>query len=471
MQRDTRLGRIVAPQAEAHPGECGIYSLLDAPAALAARVHLARTADRSLNAQYYIWRIDTAGTLLAAALREAADRGVRVRLLLDDNNTSRRLDTALAALDAHPNIEVRLFNPLFLRRARVLGYLIDFSRLNRRMHNKSFTVDETATIVGGRNVGDEYFGAADGMLFVDFDVLAVGPVVGEVARDFERYWNSESAYPLDRVLKSPPPLARAEGEPGSATSNYSAALNDSSFTRELMEGSLTFEWAKALLVTDDPAKALGRAPRTALLTRRLKAALGEPAADLDIVSAYFVPTAALVAWMKRLASSGVKIRVLTNSLEATDVAIVHAGYSKRRKALLQSGIALYELQCLPSAERVRHKGRRKPSSTSSLHAKVFAVDGRRVFVGSFNFDPRSAYLNTEMGFVIESPELARHVAAAFDDFVPANAFELRLSGSGRLYWLERDGIRSIRHDTEPGVGLWLRMKVWLISLLPIEWLL
>jgi cardiolipin synthase C len=469
MRRDTRLGRIVAPQAEAHPGECGIHSLLDGPAALAARVHLAQIADRSLNVQYYIWRIDTAGTLLAAALREAADRGVRVRLLLDDNNSSHRLDTALAALDSHPNIEVRLFNPILLRRARVLGYLIDFSRVNRRMHNKSFTVDETATIVGGRNVGDEYFGAADGMLFVDFDVLAIGPVAGEVARDFERYWNSECALTLDRVLKARSQLACAEVEPASAASIYSAALNDSSFTRELVEGGLTFVWAKALLVSDDPAKALGRSPRTELSRRWLKSSLGEPVAELDIVSAYFVPTAALVAWMKRL--SGVKIRVLTNSLEATDVAIVHAGYSKRRKALLQLGVALYELQRLPSAERMRKRGRRRSSSASSLHAKVFAIDGRRTFVGSFNFDPRSAYLNTEMGIVIESPALARRVAAAFDNFVSTNAYELRLSGSGHLYWLEYDGVRSIRHDTEPGAGLWLRMKVWLISLLPIEWLL
>src|SRR6478752_10782042 len=202
---ESRLGRSIAPLAEAHPGLTGVVPLLSGRDAFAARVRLADVAERSLDVQYYIWHDDLSGTLLLDALRRAADRGVRVRVLLDDNNTAGLADT-LAALDAHANIEVRLFNPFRRRRVRWLDYLTDFSRLNRRMHNKSFTADNEVTIVGGRNVGDEYFGAGHDVLFVDLDVLAIGPVVSDVSRDFDRYWHSESAWPAHRVI---PPASAA----------------------------------------------------------------------------------------------------------------------------------------------------------------------------------------------------------------------------------------------------------------------
>ncbi|WP_049053995.1 phospholipase D-like domain-containing protein, partial [Achromobacter xylosoxidans] len=198
--RDTPLGRAITPLAAGHPGKSGIHALADAHDAFAARMMLARTAQRSLDVQYYIWHDDMTGTMLMEALHAAADRGVRVRLLLDDNGTS-GLDTVLAAMDAHPNIEVRLYNPFAVRWPKAIGYLTDFRRLNRRMHNKSFTADNQATIVGGRNIGDEYFGAAEGVLFSDLDVLAVGPVVQDVSSDFDRYWASQSAYPVAGLLK------------------------------------------------------------------------------------------------------------------------------------------------------------------------------------------------------------------------------------------------------------------------------
>lgn len=196
---DTPLGRALAPLLAAHPGRSGIHPLSDPRDAFAARAMLANAAERTLDVQYYIWRNDLTGTLLFEALHDAADRGVRVRLLLDDNGTS-GLDHWLATLDAHPLIEVRLFNPFVVRRPKAIGYLSDFARANRRMHNKSFTSDNQATIVGGRNIGDEYFAASEGMLFADLDVLAVGPVVDEVSRDFDRYWASDSAYPVTGIL-------------------------------------------------------------------------------------------------------------------------------------------------------------------------------------------------------------------------------------------------------------------------------
>ena len=241
---DTRLGKAIEPRVAAHPATSGIYPLLDGGDAFAARILLAQAAERSLDVQYYIWRNDRTGALLFEALRAAAERGVRVRLLLDDNNTA-ELDVVLAALDAHPNIEVRLFNPFASRSRRLLGHLTDFSRLNRRMHNKSFTADSQATIVGGRNVGDEYFDATDGVLFADLDVLAVGPVVRDVAADFDRYWAAESSYPAGRLFGTiggasldavQAKAASVAADP--AARRYADALRASDFVRDLLAGTL-----------------------------------------------------------------------------------------------------------------------------------------------------------------------------------------------------------------------------------------
>ena len=473
---ETQLGRAVSPLVEAHPNLCGIYPLRDARDAFATRVRLAHAAQRTLDVQYYIWHNDMTGTLLFQALHDAADRGVRVRLLLDDNNTS-GLDSILAALDSHPNIEVRLFNPFVIRQPRI-GYLTDFFRANRRMHNKSFTADNQATIIGGRNIGDEYFGATEGMLFVDLDVLAIGSVVRDVSNDFDRYWNSASAYPVDRLL----PRANSEQvaqlaaaakhvEQAPEAITYTNVLRESRFVDQLVNRKLEFEWAPTRMVSDDPAKGLGLAVPSKLFPSQLKEVIGEPSRSLELVSAYFVPSGAGVNSLESFARRGAKIRVLTNSLEATDVAAVHAGYAKRRKQLLKAGIQLYELRrSSVSSGEEKHAGL-GGSSGSSLHAKTFSVDGSRVFIGSFNFDPRSAKLNTELGFVVDSPALAQQIERTFDTRVPDDAYEVRLSATGRLFWTERRGGQLIRHGTEPGTSFWLRAAVRLLSLLPIDSLL
>ena len=475
---DTHLGRAITPRTGAHPGQCGIYALADAREAFAARMHLANFAERSLDIQYYIWRNDMSGTLLFDALRRAADRGVRVRLLLDDNNTA-GLDATLAALDSQPNIEVRLFNPFVIRSPRVLGFVTEFSRLNRRMHNKSFTADNQATIVGGRNIGDEYFDATEGVAFVDMDAIAVGPEVNEVSKDFDRYWASDSSFPLDRILPhrdtasiSDLETATRQIETRPAAAAYLKAVRESPFVRELIQGTLALEWANARVVSDDPAKGLGRSTHEESVSAKLHQYLGEPTNHLELVSPYFVPTAAGVDWLAAMAARGAQVRVLTNSLDATDVTAVHAGYAKRRKALLKAGITLFESR-RQSTDEVQAESRAgfSGSSDSSLHAKTFAVDGSRLFIGSFNFDPRSAKLNTEMGFIIDSPALAQRIAAQFDTSVPANAYEVRLSDTGNLYWLERRGEVVVRHDTEPGSTFWKRAGVGALSILPIEWLL
>ncbi|MBN3846553.1 MULTISPECIES: phospholipase D family protein [Burkholderiaceae] len=475
----TDLGRAVAPELAAHAGFAGIYPLEDAHVAFAARMDLIRSAQRTLDIQYYIWRDDLTGTLLLEQIHEAADRGVRVRLLLDDLGIPSALDPTLAALDAHPNIEVRLFNPFVVRSPKFLGFLTDFSRANRRMHNKSLTADSTATILGGRNIGDEYFDATDGVVFADLDVLAVGPAAADVSRDFDRYWASASAYPVERILphESVDQLAELERkahaiEQQPAAAAYMDALRGPHVVQKMLDDTLRFDWAKTHMISDDPAKGLNNAPPEALIPNQMREVLGEPSREIDLVSPYFVPARTGTQYLTDLAAKGVEVRVLTNALEATDVAAVHSGYMKRRVELLKNDVHLYELRRVPGTP-----SKKEPSpgpfgsSGSSLHAKTFVVDSQRVFVGSFNFDPRSAYLNTELGLVIDSPELAAQVDKTFLALLPKVAYVVKLDENGKLYWIERNSDTEIRHDVEPNTTWYGRLGVWMLSVLPIESLL
>ncbi len=481
---DSRLGRAIAPQAAANPGLSGLYMLTDAREAFAARILLARSAERSIDTQYYIWHSDLTGTLLFNELRAAADRGVRVRLLQDDNTTS-GLDSLLAALDAHPNIEVRLFNPFVTRKPRFVGFLTDFARLNRRMHNKSFTVDNQATIIGGRNIGDEYFAAGDGALFVDLDLLAVGQAVRDVSEDFDRYWASGSSYPAGQILPTVVPgrLREVEAEAKAIEQrpearSYVEAVRSLPIVAGLSDGRLELEWAPVRMISDDPAKGLGTAAPGELFPARLEAVLEQPLRRVGLVSGYFVPTASGEARFSAMARRGVEVDILTNAFESTDVPIVHSGYIPYRRKLLESGIRLWELRSEAGSGPGRRgmtgvgsTGSQARGSQTALHAKTFTVDGERIFVGSFNFDPRSARLNTELGFVIESPRLARKVEEAFDRLVPLQAYEVRIDDKGKLVWIERRDGREIRHHVEPGTSFFGRAAIRFLSWLPIEWLL
>lgn len=418
---DTPLGRGVGHLSRDQGNRSGIHQLNDGRDAFAARILLARAAVRSLDIQYYIWHGDRSGTLLLEAIRQAADRGVRVRMLLDDNGVA-GMDDVLSALDLHPNIEIRLFNPFVLRRPKMLGYLADFSRLNRRMHNKSFTADNQATIIGGRNIGDEYFGARDEGLFVDLDVLAFGPIVEDVSRDFDRYWASQSAYPAARILPhvSPEELKQltrqasiVERDPAARV--YVEAIRSLPFIEQTLTGSLPLEWAPVQMVSDDPAKGIGKARREALL------------------------------------EAGVRLFEMRGADQS--------GGRRPRRSLIGTGSG---------------SGGDGPvlrSSASMLHAKTFAVDAQRLFIGSFNFDPRSMHLNTELGFVIESPMLAAAISRAFRSDIPGDAYEVVLTDNGRLNWLEPtpNGVRV--HTTEPGTRGWQRWTISILSKMPIEWLL
>ncbi len=478
----TRLGRALAANVAANPGKTGIHPLPEPHDAFAARAVFSAGAEKSLDVQYYIWHGDQVGYLLFEALWQAAERGVRVRLLLDDMNT-RGLDPTISALDGHPNIEVRLYNPFVQRAARSIAFLTDFSRVNRRMHNKSFTVDNQVSVVGGRNIGNEYFAAGNEITFADLDVVAVGAAVRDVSRQFDLYWNSPSAYPAASVVRAPGPdtaadlksrFASVRADPESTA--YLQAVAATPLVRDLLGGRLALEWVPARLVHDDPAKTLDTTDRKdVLMFPELVRIIGSPEKTFDLVSPYFVPGDEGTESLARLAGSGVKIRILTNSLASSEASIVFSGYAKRRKDLLRAGVQLYEMK--PTAERQAREERKEKagmssSSSSALHAKTFAVDRARGFVGSFNFDLRSALLNTEMGLVIETPLLAQRLAGYFDNVVPTIAYEVRLKSDGSsMEWVERTATGEVRHDADPGTGLLKRMGVEVLSIFPVDWML
>ncbi len=477
---DTKLGRAVTAADRDREDESGIYVLQQGRDAFAARVALARAAERSLDVQYYIWHADNTGFLLLEELWNSAERGVRVRMLLDDNGI-KGLDPILAVFDAHPNIEVRLYNPYPDRGFKPLGYLTDFKRLNRRMHNKSFTADTLLTIVGGRNVGDEYFGAGEGTLFADLDVVAVGRVAGEVAAAFDLYWNSDSAYPADGIVGKPAPdgvaalksrFAAVHSSP--EASEYIQAVRETRLVESLLAHELRFDWSCVELLYDPPGKTLGKSETGDLLLADLKRVIGQPLRELDIVSPYFVPGKTGTKNLSAYPESGIELRIVTNSFAATDVGAVHAGYAKSRKALLRSGTRLYELKPNAPEDGAPADGQPKKgagSSSASLHGKTLQVDRSRVFVGSFNLDPRSANLNTEMGLMIDNPQLAGALSDWVDRVPQTVAYQVILTPDGGLEWIELTDQGEIRYHHDPKVGFLKRLLARIIGWLPIESLL
>ncbi|MFV2029758.1 phospholipase D family protein [Neisseria sp. S1] len=450
----------------------GIYLLEDAHDAFVARATLINSAQYTLDLQYYIWQNDISGKLLFNMLHRAAERGVRIRLLLDDNNTG-KLDNLLAALNQHPNIEIRLFNPFTTRRLRALGYLTDFPRLNRRMHNKSLTADNKATIIGGRNIGDEYFNIAGDTVFADLDILATGSVVTDVSRDFDRYWASKSSYPLERII---PHADIAQGlseleqsdEGNQIMQRYRADLAHSPLQTAIESNRVPWQYTKAQLISDNPGKGLNRDRNKPSIAEKISNSLKSPQHEIYLVSPYFVPTKAGMEAIRKLRGNNVAVTVLTNSLQATDVAAVHSGYSRYRKPLLESGVALYELKPNHAVPSTRDRGL-TGSSATSLHAKTFIVDKQRVFIGSLNLDPRSARLNTEMGVVLESPQIASAMQRTLVDTTPEYAYKVTLNQYGKLQWHDPESGQTL--NKEPEAGFWRRLGVKILSILPIEGLL
>ena len=475
----TTLGRTVAARlAGPPPGQSLFYPLQEGTDAFAARVALARAAERTLDVQYYIFHADDTGLALLDELLAAADRGVRVRLLLDDIHSA-GLDEALAAIDAHPRVEVRLFNPFANRGVRWLDLLGDFGRVNRRMHNKSMTADNQVTLVGGRNVGDEYFGAATDKGFSDLDVLAAGPVVREVSAVFDEYWNSDVAYPIAALAADANAQANLQAQRGKVSGRalalratpYAVELAQTGLARTLAEGRLPVYRGRGTVIADSPSK-VTRPPEDASTHAipKLAAILSQAQRELILVSPYFVPGEKGTRWLREIVARGVRVTVLTNSFAATDVRAVHAAYSRYREALLQAGVTLYELK--PDATRGGSAAKKLTgSSHASLHAKAYMVDATTLFVGSLNLDPRSARLNTEMGVVLESPELCASLREPFERALGDIAYRVeRQPGTGgeRLVWITREDGREVRYEDEPGLGAGQRLLQSLLRILPLE---
>ncbi len=473
----TPLDRLIQPLLDAHPPGSSAAALLDeAVPAFIVRARSARAAERSLDVQYYIWRHDTTGRLLENELMAAADRGVRVRLLIDDMNVAGH-DDELLAMDAHPNVEVRLFNPGRnrgggLRRALEMG--LRFIGFNRRMHNKAWIADNRAAIVGGRNIGDEYFGASADTNFRDTDLLLIGPAVAETSAIFDRFWNASEVIPLGALHEKGPRWAPTEFAArrrqwladAEATPWARALASHEAFVDQLVHGTLTLHWSKHIHVLSDPpqkaAALASRRDRAGWLLYDISALLFSAKHQSWLISPYFVPGESGTMLLVGQARRGMKVRVLTNSLAANDVPMVHAGYAAYRQRLLRQGVELYELKPGRAGTSRELIG----SSGASLHSKAFVVDGERGFVGSFNLDPRSAQLNTEMGVIFDSPGLAAELTTFFEHSVmPDKAWRVGLDADGELRW---HGEHGRTWDKEPETGSGLRLLVWLIHWLPIE---
>jgi putative cardiolipin synthase len=485
---ETGLGQSVARLTAEKGNTSGFSPLIDGLDAFAARVVLTRSAERSVDVQYYIWHQDEVGSLLAAELIKAAERGVRVRLLIDDVGLGAP-DAGLLSVDAHPNIEIRLFNPVVNRGWRMLESAFSFSRINRRMHNKSFTADNQVTIVGGRNVGNEYYDADPDVNFSDFDVLAVGPVVSEVSGSFDKYWNSEFSIPVSEIITATAtPIDEVVGnifdnEKERKNSPYVKAVKDSDFVDHIKNGTLPLFWGEAHVVYDEPEKLQQSSTNKEnhLLTK-LNPLVGDVQNEIIIISPYFIPGKDGVADIADLIKQGVSIKILTNSLASTDVGVVYGGYSKYRIPLLVAGAELYEAKPDP---RIKRKPKKKTkthfgsSSRSSLHSKVYTFDGEKVFVGSLNLDPRSVDINTEIGILFENKEFAEQISAWWDREITIHAYELNLEIEEidddwevkkvkSLVWLEHTNEGVTRHIVEPQVGFWRRVGVSFLAILPIE---
>jgi len=477
---DTLLGREFSRQAAAHLGEFGFHLMGSGLDAFVARAVLAHLAERSIDVQYYLYHDDLIGRLLTWQLLQAADRGVRVRLLVDDMDLSGR-DLNAAALDNHPNVEVRIFNPFSRKTGRMSQYVTRMGSVTRRMHNKSFTVDSQATILGGRNIGNEYFEANPDFAFADLDIFAIGPVAREVSTAFDRYWNSELAYPVSLLISKPPTLEEIEKKgqqlkefvTAHADSAYLQALRKSDLADKIRKSQVRYAWGTAAVVYDQPEKVLHEpGEKEYQLAPQLKPYVEGVQKELIIFSPYFVPGEPGTAFLTGLVARGVRVRILTNSLASNDVSIVHAGYSKYRKPLLRGGVELYEMNRKLTEEQREEKKGAGGSSKASLHAKSFVCDRKQVFIGSMNLDPRSQIHNTEIGVVVECPEIAQEMGEWFDQNVGKIAFRLELkekeNGSETLLWHGLVDGRPQTFTADPYTGFWQRLGIGFLGILPIE---
>jgi len=475
----TTLGRIANAYRPA-PDQSGFRLMPLGKFSLDTRVQLARRAEASLDVQYYHFANDETGRWLLRAMRDAANRGVRVRLLIDDFYTS-GADELFLAFAAHKNVEVRIFNPFCCARdssqtTRFAVSVGDWKRVNHRMHNKLFIADGAMAVIGGRNVANEYFlRSTAGDNFIDVDAFTVGWVIPPLQGLFDRYWNADAVYPIHAVTRTPlsPEVLRAKFEqwtgpeltPPPGPLPPTDILGYGPIAEDLEDGRLGLTWAEAYVFADHPDKPFdgeaGGELQDTSVTYNVFEAIRKAEKDLVISSPYLVPGPVGMDLLRELRARDVHIVAMTNSLGSTDEPLVHAGYTRYREPMLELGVDLYEV----SGSRVK-KNRRVNlfgASLGRLHAKLAVVDKKTIFVGSMNLDPRSATINTELGAVIHSPELAREMIRIIDIDRLQSAYRLRLNKTGTACeWLSIEDDQEVVLTEEPDSTAWLRFKTFLL---------
>ena len=479
---ESAFGRSIQTQAAAHEGRSGFRLLPNSSEAFRARAELVRNAQKSIDLQYYIVHNGLSTRALVRELLLAADRGVRIRILLDDTASDGQ-EEVIATLAVHPNIHIRVFNPLHLGRStvvtRTMGRLLDLSQQHRRMHNKLWLADNSAAIVGGRNLGDEYFDAKPDLNFTDMDLLCIGPVSEQLGHSFDQYWNSALSQSISDFQINKPTAQdllksrqRLEQSLQSSRTEH-RALYDHLMTYQTRPQFETWRkqliWAHSAAMWDAPSKVLadGEPARALLMATQLRPELDGVSNELIMMSAYFVPQKSGMDYLLGRADAGVDVRLLTNSLEATDVPAVHGGYAPYRKTLLEHGVKLYELRRQPDDPGRSSSFGLSGGSDSSLHTKAMILDRQKVFVGSYNFDPRSVFWNTEVGVLVDSPELAGYVRQlALEGMAPARSYQARLE-NGEVVWFTEDDGRQHTLRKEPG-GKWRSFKAWLSDKVGLE---
>ena len=466
---DTRLGEGVSRWVDTHGGFSGFYPLSQGMDALGVRLRLAEVAEKSIDLQYFLMKDDTAGAVMMNALLKAADRGVRVRFLLDDIFTTAR-DRGLLLINQHPNIEVRLFNPVSRRGFHTLNFVGDFRQANRRMHNKSFTVDNQMSVVGGRNIADEYFQLKTDSVFVDFDVLALGPIAAEISETFDIYWNHSRAVPMHQIAdnKEGEELETvradiAEEFDGTYDAVYKQAL-ESQLLQDLMADRQPLFAANARVLSDSPDKLIHDIHEDHMqLATDLLDVLLSARQEVIFISPYYVPGEGGVQLVRDLVNKGVRVIILTNSLASNNHVPVHGGYARYRKDVIRAGAELYEARA--NAAREVEETDEGPD-TMTLHTKAFLIDRRYLFVGSLNLDPRSIEINAEMGLLIDSADMVGDFSSGIDARLDAVAWRVLLNDKGNLEWHGRINGEEVIETKEPLASPWLRFKAWFMRIAP-----
>ena len=466
---DTVLNQIAADKTAQHDGQSAFLPLDNGMDALGMRLRLAERAEKSIDMQYFLMKLDTAGLVMANALLKAADRGVRIRFLLDDIFTTFPDDSFLL-MNQHPNIEIRLFNPVSRRGLYTLNFIGQFSQANRRMHNKSFTVDNSMSVVGGRNIADEYFELKTDSEFVDFDVLAVGPIAADISKSFDEFWNHSRAVPIEQFINTQKEedletvrTDIAEEFDGIYDTVYKHALN-SQLLQDIISDRQELFVGRARVIADHPDKLINTIEEAhKKLANELLDVILRAEVEAIFISPYYIPGDGGVQLIRDLGAKGVRVVVITNSLASTNHVPVHSGYARYRRDVIEAGAELYEARANAAREL---NGDKDGPDIMTLHTKAILIDRSQYFVGSLNLDPRSIDINAEMGLLIDSEAMVEDSAQNIEQSLETLTYRVRVNDKGKLEWHGRVDNQEVIETKEPLTGWWLRFKAWFMKIAP-----